>query len=72
MLVCGNFNPRTPRGVRQERLDGMRKLYTISIHAPREGCDLRLERDIAQTVYISIHAPREGCDDVYELTPRNP
>ena len=35
---------------------------TISIHAPREGCD-----GVYQRVYnskgISIHAPREGCDD---------
>ena len=33
----------------------------ISIHAPREGCDLT--DTIAQTrIIISIHAPREGCD----------
>ena len=33
----------------------------ISIHAPREGCDLPpVAGEYAS--YISIHAPREGCD----------
>ena len=34
---------------------------TVSIHAPREGCDIIL---IAKslTPRVSIHAPREGCD----------
>ena len=35
----------------------------ISIHAPREGCDLKSIK-IDLTVQISIHAPREGCDCV--------
>ena len=34
---------------------------TISIHAPREGCD-RTAVFISQSPPISIHAPREGCD----------
>ena len=34
---------------------------SISIHAPREGCDLTGE-NMAVQVAISIHAPREGCD----------
>ena len=37
-------------------------IYTISIHAPREGCD---DPDFVYTIgetVISIHAPREGCD----------
>ena len=33
----------------------------ISIHAPREGCDIATQGAIADT-RISIHAPREGCD----------
>ena len=34
---------------------------SISIHAPREGCD---HKDITYNndSEISIHAPREGCD----------
>ena len=37
------------------------EIRTVSIHAPREGCDLLQE---AQTIErrVSIHAPREGCD----------
>ena len=38
----------------------------ISIHAPREGCDivrLAIRNDDHR---ISIHAPREGCDDELE------
>ena len=37
-------------------------IAAISIHAPREGCDLA--KQLQNTKYgISIHAPREGCDD---------
>ena len=41
----------------------------VSIHAPREGCDL------AQLVIrrsggeVSIHAPREGCDLLLKCAP---
>ena len=34
----------------------------ISIHAPREGCDTNLLKQMAILREISIHAPREGCD----------
>ena len=35
----------------------------ISIHAPREGCDLDWpDIDLIMKMIISIHAPREGCD----------
>ena len=34
----------------------------ISIHAPREGCDVGA-RLYANYFGISIHAPREGCDE---------
>ena len=34
---------------------------TISIHAPREGCD-NLPKTCNEWFLISIHAPREGCD----------
>ena len=33
----------------------------ISIHAPREGCDFRINK-YGTFQIISIHAPREGCD----------
>ena len=34
----------------------------ISIHAPREGCDLAIGFGCRFDAVISIHAPREGCD----------
>ena len=36
----------------------------ISIHAPREGCDVILT-GCKLCRGISIHAPREGCDERY-------
>ena len=33
------FNPRTPRGVRRFQNNCKSLLHSISIHAPREGCD---------------------------------
>ena len=34
---------------------------TVSIHAPREGCDGSKEA-IPEEAKVSIHTPREGCD----------
>ena len=34
-----DFNPRSPRGLRLERLAIGGARYTISIHAAQEGCD---------------------------------
>ena len=56
-----HFNPRTPRGVRREAHYDWSASYIISIHAPREGCDMG--GGVAHGIdCISIHAPREGCD----------
>ena len=106
LLLATNFNPRTPRGVRPAPLIFPFQPQEISIHAPREGCDWRSQylshesvdfnprtpRGVrhqprlpvqfhstfqsthpargatavaliaAPTSSISIHAPREGCD----------
>ena len=35
-----HFNPRTPRGVRPGLCGEEPDLNAISIHAPREGCDM--------------------------------
>ena len=59
------FNPRTPRGVRHWATYGWCELQIISIHAPREGCDLDGGGDQFHRLVISIHAPREGCDAIY-------
>ena len=37
----------------------------VSIHAPREGCDLVRVLSVPASV-VSIHAPREGCDSVVQ------
>ena len=60
-IVVSDFNPRTPRGVRRGHVAHLRLDTVISIHAPREGCDMLDEKDL-QAIAISIHAPREGCD----------
>ena len=44
------------RAIRQSRLT-----KTVSIHAPREGCDFYLY-PFCISELVSIHAPREGCD----------
>ena len=59
-----HFNPRSPRRERlQDRRRGQRQ-GRISIHAPREGSDIKTADKVAALV-ISIHAPREGSDMVY-------
>ena len=35
--------------------------YPVSIHAPREGCDIT-PMYVSAIFVVSIHAPREGCD----------
>ena len=49
------------RGATANNLTVVKKRL-ISIHAPREGCDLRLMEYDGLPVLISTHAPREGCD----------
>ena len=64
----GNFNPRTPRGVRLTLPSQLFQLHLISIHAPREGCDGATRPLEAISRLISIHAPREGCDHIHTVT----
>ena len=40
----------------------MAQSILVSIHAPREGCDVTGRIGRHQTHRVSIHAPREGCD----------
>ena len=42
------FNSRTPRGVRLNASSTVFFVSSVSIHAPREGCD----RSIARTLYL--------------------
>ena len=55
------FNPRTPRGVRLLPWCVTARRSSISIHAPREGCDTGRWARFGYFA-ISIHAPHEGCD----------
>ena len=57
-----HFNPRPPRGGRPLCGGTLTGIYTISIHAPREGGDSYGAGLIRSTPPISIHAPREGGD----------
>ena len=61
-IRLADFNPRTPRGVRHVMACPLPFSHAISIHAPREGCDRRLDDGCLYGRQISIHAPREGCD----------
>ena len=38
------------------------KGHTVSIHAPRVGCDMDFCQDYLRILSVSIHAPRVGCD----------
>ena len=61
MSENGDFNPRAPRGARQDlSFCRLRQCY-ISIHVPREGHDIGAERAESKE-NISIHVPREGHD----------
>ena len=52
------FNPRTPRGVRPKPLVHDERIRTISIHAPREGCDFDNIGDIVGAVDFNPRTPR--------------
>ena len=41
--------------------------HTISIHAPRVGCDANIKAGGYVDKGISIHAPRVGCDNQYNV-----
>ena len=60
-LECGNFNPRTPRGVRLCMLFFPIVLLIFQSTHPARGATLQNGK--FDTLFIiSIHAPREGCD----------
>ena len=61
MWSSSDFNPRTPWGVRLKSCWYGFAEESISIHAPRGGCDLS-DRRFLLLGHISIHAPRGGCD----------
>ena len=58
MAGHSNFNPRTPRGVRQWLESYQKKAVNISIHAPREGCDHQGLRIPPISQYFNPRTPR--------------
>ena len=60
-LRLNHFYPRSPRGERRVAGIWTALPVDISIHAPREGSDLAMQK-ANLTWKISIHAPREGSD----------
>ena len=61
-MKARRFNSRTPGGVRRRLVFILRRSYSVSIHAPREGCDIGFLVARIFDSGVSIHAPREGCD----------
>ena len=54
----GDFNPRTPRGVRRSVMRSSICSNSISIHAPREGCDICSQRARAPSWNFNPRTPR--------------
>ena len=68
--TCGNFNPRTHRGVRQINGNYIKKEYDISIHAPIVGCDLIFFFiSISPSLFQSTH-PSWGATKLQSLLVR--
>ena len=51
------FNSRTPGGVRPWRSRAVDALYNVSIHAPREGCDLKTSKERAARMCFNSRTP---------------
>ena len=62
------FNSRTPGGVRLYAKPVNLFSSAVSIHAPREGCDVQALSLRSPDDDVSIHAPREGCDTESKAT----
>ena len=52
-----SFNSRTPGGVRPWRSRAVDALYNVSIHAPREGCDLKTSKERAARMCFNSRTP---------------
>ena len=75
-----NFNPRTPRGVRPRPPPSLCHSQSISIHAPREGCDCRSCTPHAPAPDFNPRTPRgvrhdllrQYGVDIWDFNPRTP
>ena len=59
--VTYEFQSTHPVRGATDNLNALGANSVISIHAPREGCDV-IALCRTRGIVISIHAPREGCD----------
>ena len=59
-IVYGCFNSRTPGGVRRARRWISNCGYPVSIHAPREGCDLQRTLAYSATLKFQFTHPGRG------------
>ena len=73
------FNSRTPGGVRQGGLACKRPVRGVSIHAPREGCDLTLAAVFVVPTGFNSRTPggvrlvlHRGEDEVQRFNSRTP
>ena len=69
--ISGDFNPRTPCGVRRRLSARAMSSISISIHAPLAGCDKDVRQRQQKRVNISIHAPLAGCDPHVSRSPHS-
>ena len=53
-----NFNPRSPRGERLQKVLDSLSTIGISIHAPREGSDLYLLSGVSPILHFNPRSPR--------------
>ena len=66
----GDFNPRTPRGVRRSVMRSSICSNSISIHAPREGCDTMAGSTPAiRWRFQSTHPARGATGEPYTKPP---
>ena len=68
-LIHGDFNPRTPCGVRQAHFNHMEEGIEFQSTHPVWGATQPLQR-MGTDDRISIHAPRVGCDQGRRRGPR--
>ena len=54
----GSFNSRTPGGVRLRLSSLIESMFRVSIHAPREGCDIELS--VKSSMIISFNSRTPG------------
>ena len=57
-FVIASFNPRTPRGVRLCVVSLIAWAISVSIHAPRAGCDLKIIKCISLSQRFNPRTPR--------------